>query len=120
MARAEENRGVTEPLFYRQETESQSGDILAAITAGLGPGLELLTPGAEFMLQPSLRAVLRTDLAGGEALGRVDAGEGGSSLKSIRRRGSSHPLSYEKGQGFCSPERSRSTRKCAQFKLRLR
>ena len=64
----------------------------------LGPGL--LAPRTELLLQPSLRTDLRTDLAGGEAMGQVDKGQCGVLLKDFRRMVKALPLSYEKGQGL--------------------
>ena len=97
---AEENIEVTESLFYRQETEAQNGGVLTAIIADLRLGPGLLAPRTELLLQLSLRAYLRTDLASGEALGQVDKGKCGSSLKNTRRGVSALPLSYKKGQGL--------------------
>ena len=54
------------------------------VKLALGPGL--LAPRTELLLQPSLRADVRADLAGGEVLGQVDKGQCGAPLKDFRRR----------------------------------
>ena len=54
------------------------------VKLALGPGL--LAPRTELLLQPSLRADERADLAGGEVLGQVDKGQCGALLKDFRRR----------------------------------
>jgi len=61
------------------------------VKLALGPGL--LAPRTELLLQPSLRAGARADLAGGEALGQVDKGQCGALLKDFRRRVGVLPLS---------------------------
>ena len=90
----------TDPLFYRQETQVQNGADPIAMIAKLTLGPGLLAPRTELLLQPSLRAGLRADLVGGEALGQVDKGQCGTLLKDFRRRVGALPLSYEKGNGL--------------------
>ena len=60
------------------------------------------TPGSQDRVTAAAqpRTDLRTDLAGGEALGQVDKGQCGVLLKDFRRMVRALPLSYKKGQGL--------------------
>lgn len=59
---------------------------LYQVTVDLGLGNRLLAPRTELLLQPSVRADLRTVLTAGGALGQVAKGKCGPSLKNSKNK----------------------------------